>query len=119
MDASVASRAESGTQVARAAASVGGVRILPLSAIASAQVLAEDEPNSVSAELLRAAADCEVLLAGAFSKAQQAALLRLGLLCLPVPSAGSASDAVRFAVSGQPPHRAEGCAACPSSSRPA
>lgn len=106
-----------GSDRARGAASVGGVRILPLSAIAGSAVGPDDQPDGVSAELMRAAADCEVLLAGAFNQVQQSALLRVGLLCLPVPVAGSALEAVRFAVSGQPPHRAAGCGACPSSGK--
>lgn len=114
---STQSPGDSGAHRARGTATVGGVRILPLSAIAGSAVAADDLDEGLSAELLRAAADCEVLLAGAFHPTQQSALLRVGLLCLPVPIASSALEAVRFAVSGQPPHRAAGCGACPSSGK--
>lgn len=74
--------------------------------------------DQVSDELVRALLDCDVVLAGTFSDAQELKLRRLGLLVLPAFPKETAEKAVRFAVSGTPPHEGDACGPCPSRRAP-
>ena len=69
--------------------------------------------EGVPDDLLREMLDCEVVVAGAFSVMEQAALRRLGILSLPAFPGDAAEAAVRYVVSGSPPQDGVPCGHCP------
>ncbi len=88
-----------------------GTQIIPFPAVPT-QPGGEDEDEIVQ-EILRASADCEVLVVGSLEATHQATCRQLGIMPLLVTLGGEASQVVRFVVSGSPPNSDGGCAGCP------